>query len=103
MNKVNSILLLKIVNKNLAIKIKTTKKLLKERARDHLQVWEQQWALSKLKSEYRHNHIAYCLMRGTPYELIESNCGPDNRPNLKLIEEVRLVYSEATEDVCASA
>lgn len=33
-----------------------------------------------MKREYRHKHIAYCMLRGTPRELIECPRA-DNQPN----------------------
>ena len=45
--------------------------------------------LMDLGSEYRHRHIAYCLLRGREYEEIERKCRDDNKPNFKYIEELK--------------
>lgn len=39
--------------------------------------------IETLPWEYRVRHIAYCLMRGTPYEKIEPKINPDTRWFLK--------------------
>jgi len=52
-----------------------------------------------LKSNYRHKHIAYSLMRGRTYEQIEPTCR--NKPDMDRVKEIINEYSE--KDVCASA
>lgn len=54
--------------------------------------WKLQSKLELLKRDYRHKHIAYCLLRGTAYEAIEKICGMDNSPNWSVIEGVKNVY-----------
>lgn len=48
--------------------------------------------------EYRHHHIAYCLMRGKEYEVIEKS-HENNKPNFNYIEEIRGTFYE---NVCIS-
>jgi hypothetical protein len=55
--------------------------------------------LAKLVHDYRHKHIAYCLLRGTPYESIEKP-REGNEPDMALIQEIRNAY---TTYVCAGA
>lgn len=43
---------------------------------------------------YRHHHIAYCLLRGTRYEQIENKVKPGNEPNWVLIETILKQYRE---------
>jgi hypothetical protein len=57
-----------------------------------------QYDLLKLSKGYRHHHIAYCLLRGTPYESIEKP-REGNEPDMALIQEIRNAY---TSDVCIS-
>ena len=38
---------------------------------------------------WRHKHIAYCLLRGRTYEQIEGKCREDNKPNMLLVEKYR--------------
>ena len=56
--------------------------------------------LKKLSRNYRHHHIAYSMLRGKAYEVIER---PNTRilPNMDLIQEIKDAYTK--EDVCASA
>lgn len=46
-----------------------------------------------LRNEYRHNHIAYCLLRGTPYEKIEQP-NKYNKPNMKRVHRIMDEYTE---------
>lgn len=54
--------------------------------------WNLGSKINKLKYDFRHKHIAYCLLRGTPYELIESPRS-DNQPNWTIIEGVKNEYN----------
>jgi len=58
-----------------------------------------QWEKDKRQSDYRHKHIAYCLMRGISYEQIERP-RKGNHPNW---ERLRKECSYAEEAVRASA
>lgn len=56
--------------------------------------------------DYRHHHIAYCLLRGTPYERIEPKVLDGNEPNWELIESIKQKYldvevSDAAAVVCS--
>jgi hypothetical protein len=53
-------------------------------------------AISDLSHDYRHKHIAYCLLRGTPYESIEKP-RQGNEPDMALIQEIQNAY---TSHVC---
>jgi hypothetical protein len=55
--------------------------------------------IKTLVYDYRHKHIAYCLLKGTPYELIEKP-HEGNEPDLQLIQEIQ---NEYTKDVCIGA
>lgn len=55
--------------------------------------------INSLKYEFRHKHIAYCLIRGRTRDEIERPA-KDNQPCESYIKEIRDAY---TEDVCASA
>ncbi len=43
--------------------------------------------LSEKRFTYRHYHIAYCVLRGTPRELIE-NPRSDNHPDDRYIDQI---------------
>jgi hypothetical protein len=49
--------------------------------------------------EFRHKHIAYCMLRGTPYEKIENYC--NESPDWRLIEKIRGEHEIQT--ICACA
>jgi len=59
---------LKEDQKALAIKIKKLKSTRKEKPHGFVP------GLWTASDDYRHNHIAYCLLRGTPYKMIEKTC-----------------------------
>ena len=54
------------------------------------------------KYELRHLHIAYCLLRGTPYELIEKRVADNNAPSWSHIESIKKEYAYE-EVICACA
>lgn len=47
-----------------------------------------QWDLECKKSEFRHQHIAYCMLRGKTYNEIENYTRPGNEPNMNKIEAI---------------
>lgn len=47
-----------------------------------------------LKPTYRHMHIAYCELRGTPYERIEPIVRDGNEPDRILIDSYKKQYTE---------
>jgi hypothetical protein len=55
--------------------------------------------IENLKIDFRHKHIAYCLLRGRTIDEIE-HPAEDNKPDQTLIKEILNAY---TEDVCACA
>jgi len=98
----SNILAFKNELKQLASKIKINKRTLKETQRSGVYAGELQFKLKLERWQYRHKHIAYCLMRGTKYEQIESKCAENNKPDQELIRSWINEYSR-TENVCASA
>jgi len=57
------------------------------------------WTLSKMSRDFRHRHIAYCLMRGTPYEQIEPKVHDGNEPCWIAIAGHKDTYQEVLEEV----
>lgn len=57
--------------KLLAKEIRETKRIIKEKQRNNEASWSEQCNLPRMKWEYRHKHIAYCLFRGKTLEQIE--------------------------------
>jgi len=43
--------------------------------------------LFEMKRTFRHKHIAYCMMSGTPYEKIERP-SKYNKPNMELVRAI---------------
>lgn len=43
--------------------------------------------LVQMRVKYRHQHIAYCIMRGTPYEKIEQP-SKYNKPNMNIVKAI---------------
>lgn len=46
--------------------------------------------------EARHKHIAYSMMRGRKYEQIEQKTRPDNKADMKYVEQIIAEYSKGT-------
>ena len=76
--------------KGLAKEIRATKEAIKESQRqgkydEHYRLYLK---VESLKKEFRHKHIAYCLLRGRTLEQIERpNTG--NEPSMQLIEKYK--------------
>ncbi len=64
--------------KQLALKIRKLKSQRKET--------DNQWEISLEKRKFRHDHIAYCLVRGRVYEQIEQP-HENNKPNWNIINK----------------
>lgn len=55
--------------------------------------------LFNLQYEYRHHHIAYCLMRGRTIGQIEKNYNPDNYyPKLSKVETIKTQWMEKVDE-----
>jgi hypothetical protein len=92
--------------KQLAKEIRKTKVECKEYQREHGGSDGDSFffAITKLKYEFRHMHIALCTMRGRKYEEIEHHCSDDNKPNFDRIKEIIDAHTaKAAEDVRACA
>jgi hypothetical protein len=86
--------------KKQACTIRTTKQELKEYQKENRGYDGGFYAtIRKLTHDYRHKHIACCLLRGTPYESIEKP-RQGNEPDMALIKEIQNAH---TENVCANS
>ena len=56
--------------------------------------WNYQSKLRTLQYQWRHKHIAYCLIRGRSIEEIESHCSENNPRNDSLIEKYKLEFMD---------
>jgi len=89
---------LKEEQKEAAVSLKKAKAALKEMYRARQTAWAQDSKVYKMKFEFRHKHIAYCLLRGTDLEKIEQPA-EDNQPSSKRIGEIMEEYKNE-KDVC---
>jgi len=60
--------------------------------------WKVQAQVDWRKYEFRHKHIAYCMLRGRKYEQIENYCGVF--PDFDKIEQIKWDHEKT---ICASA
>ena len=92
---------LKMELKRLAKEIKEWKRNRKEDKRFELkmQQYEVQDQIDWRKDEFRHKHIAYCMLRGRKHEQIENFCRIS--PNFDRIKAIMEKYEPQA--VCASA
>ena len=75
--------------------------------RDHfLELNEHQgpwtYEVQTLAEQFRHNHIAYCMLRGRKYEEIERVTRPNNKPDMSLVKAIMESY-KVEETLCLSA
>jgi len=77
--------------KKLAKELRTTKSLFKSMQKNGnancREFWDVDIKKDKLKKEFRHKHIAYCILRGRTIEEIERTVREDNKHNPRLVEE----------------
>ena len=64
-----------------------------------LSQWKVQAEIDWRKENFRHKHIAYCMLRGKKYEEVENFCRV--APNFDRIERVMEQHAQKT--ICASA
>ena len=86
---------LKMELKELAKEIKLWKFLRKpiNRKDTGLQQWDVDYGLFQDKREFRHKHIAYCLLRGRSYGQIEQP-REDNKPDMIYVQMVMEEYEQ---------
>ena len=87
--------------KELAKEIREWKRNRKEDRRFELKIsqWEAESQVEWRKREFRHKHIAYCMLRGRKYEQIENFCKVS--PNFDWINSIMEKYEPQV--ICASA
>jgi len=85
--------------KVLAKYLRIQKNLFKSKQRDNTCTLEDLRKTYLLKKEYRHKHIARCLLRGTAYDLIESKVKRNNFPDMDLVEKYKDEYLARFEEV----
>lgn len=88
---------MKIELKENAIKIRAQKKLVKEKQRE-FGGWREQCRLHAMRWQYRHQHIAYCLLRGRVLDQIEKK---SHRPPSEPLIEVYMAKAREAQDAAA--
>jgi len=61
-----------------------------------LKQWDVDFKVFILKREFRHKHIAYCQLNGTPYFMIECPRN-DNKPDSTLVRKIMEKYEQQEE------
>jgi len=92
---------LKAQLKKLAKEIRYWKSNRKQEKRAALGLWLYQidGKIDVRANEFRHKHIAYCMLRGRAYEEIEQKC--NTSPDWTYIDSIKEEYEQ--KDLCASA
>jgi len=85
--------------KHTAVRLRTIKQEIKAKQRAGIDSFHPQHNLPALKAQYRYMHIAYCEMRGTPYERIEPYVREGNEPSRVYIDAYKKKYSEEVANV----
>jgi len=74
--------------KELAFEIRTMKSKRKDHCNGYVSgLCHSQWI-------YRHKHITYCMLHGTPYEKIEQSTREDNKPCEHKLKQLMEKYHE---------
>lgn len=55
--------------------------------------WKFQYKVMRRAREFRHKHIAYCLLNGTPYKLIEQP-RENNKPDMIYVQMIMEEYEK---------
>jgi len=85
--------------KQLAQDLRIQKRLFKSKQREGTDTYSDLRDKDGLKREYRHKHIARCLLRGTLYESIEPKVRYGNEPNMDTVENYKKEYLARFEEV----
>ena len=102
METIKNIWTLKKELKQLAAELRTERAELKKEQREgKVEASIRQYTILKKRKNYRHRHIAYCLLRGRTYEQIESHCRQGNEPDQTLIQELISEYRTDNVRACA--
>ena len=78
--------------KGLSTQIRELKAEFKELERNKKDSYSKRREVQKAKYEFRHEHIAYCMVRGKTYKQIERSVRENNEPNEDYIEQLLNSY-----------
>ena len=87
-----TILDIKNEQKELAQKLRLQKRLFKSKQSNGTDTWEDLREKFRLYNEFRHKHIARCLLRGRSYAQIEPKVRVGNEANPYLIDKYKNEY-----------
>lgn len=73
--------------KTLAVDLHVSKKDLRLHMKENTYKVQEQYHVTKAKREYRHLHMAYCLLRGRTTEEVERKVRENNALNMDLVNE----------------
>lgn len=93
---------LKSLLKELAVHNRKCKAMYKDCQRGKVQ-WNELYTFQRTSpgDDYRHMHIAYCLLRGRTYEQIENKVRPGNEPSWTMIEVIMEQFREVEPIACS--
>ena len=74
----------------IGLRLRELKKEISAGMRNGNYMGDKQWKLEELKSEFRHQHIAYSMAKGRTYKEIENKTKIGNEPNWRIIEDILL-------------
>lgn len=94
---------LKAELKEIHTTIKTLRPVYKQCQRDGEMNYEVLRPFWRACAVVREMHVAYCLLRGTPYEKIEPKVREGNEINMKDVTAIMEAYREQPEVVCGDA
>ncbi len=73
--------------KELAVDLRDSKKSLRQHMKENTYKVSEQYKVLGAKKLYRHQHLAYCLLRGRKLEEVEFKVSPDNLADMALVEK----------------
>lgn len=85
---------IKTMLKSEAKELRTLKFTCREAQRNHTFDWQLDRKLRKTRNEWRHKHIAFCLLKGRTIDEIEQYCSEDNKRDDALIEKYKKEFDD---------
>ncbi len=73
--------------KELALDLRDSKKSLRQHMKENTYKVSEQYHVMGAKKLYRHQHLAYCLLRGRTLEQVEFKVSPENLADKTLLEK----------------
>lgn len=80
--------------KTLALDLRCSKKDLREHMKANSYKVEEQYHIHKVRKEYRHFHVAYCLVRGRLLTQVENKTSPENPLDMTSVDQFVKVFEQ---------